>query len=120
MARSLREDFHIEPRWQEAQSPDTKRNAEFSAVMLRAAGIQRIVLVTHAAHMRRAMNEFAAQGLEVIPAPTAFFSDVSEGTEFSDFLPSATAAYAGWYTLHEWLGLLRQWMRGILPFALPE
>jgi len=120
MARSLREDFHIEPRWQEAQSPDTKRNAEFSAVMLRAADIQRIVLVTHAAHMRRAMNEFTAQGLEVIPAPTAFFSDVSEGTEFSDFLPSATAAYAGWYTLHEWLGLLRQWMRGILPFALPE
>lgn len=120
MARSLREDFHIEPRWQEAQSLDTKDNAGFSAAILRAAGIQRIVLVTHAAHMRRAMNEFAAQGLEVIPAPTAFFTGGSEGTEFIDFLPSSTAAYAGWYTLHEWLGLLGQWVRGILPFALPE
>ncbi len=120
MAQSLREDFHIEPRWQEAHSLDTKDNARFSAAILRAAGIHRIVLVTHAAHMRRAMNEFSAQGLEVIPAPTAFFTASSAGAEFSDFLPGATAAYAGWYTLHEWLGLLAQWMRDILPSALPE
>jgi len=117
MAQSLREDFHIESRWQEAHSLDTEDNARFSAVILRAEGIHRIVLVTHAAHMRRAMNEFSVQGLEVIPAPTAFFTAGSEGTEFSDFLPGATAAYAGWYTLHEWLGLLAQWLRGLLPLA---
>lgn len=111
MARSLREDFGVEPRWQEVHSLDTADNARFSAVILRAAGIHRIVLVTHAAHMRRALNEFAAQGLEVIPAPTGFFSASSEGAEFSDFLPGASAAYAGWYTLHEWLGLLAQAVR---------
>ena len=120
MTRSLREDFHIEPRWQEAQSLDTADNARFSAVILRAAGIHRIVLVTHAAHMRRAMNEFSAQGLEVIPAPTGFFYQSSAGSEFSDFLPGATAAYAGWYSLHEWLGLLAQSVRGVLPLAVFE
>lgn len=118
MAQSLREDFNVAPRWQEARSLDTADNARFSAVILRAAGIHRIVLVTHAAHMRRAMNEFSAQGLEVIPAPTGFFYQSSAGSEFSDFLPGATAAYAGWYTLHEWLGLLAQAVRGMKPFAV--
>lgn len=115
MARSLREDFQVTSRWQEAKSLDTADNARFSSEILRAAGIHHIVLVTHAAHMRRAMNEFTAQGLEVIPAPTGFLFQSSAGSEFSDFLPSATAAYAGWYTLHEWLGLfaqaLRQWVQ---------
>lgn len=123
MARSLREDFQITPRWLEARSLDTADNAQFSAVLLHAAGIHRIVLVTHAAHMRRAMNEFSAQGLEVIPAPTGFFYQSSAGSEFSDFLPNATAAYAGWYTLHEWLGLLAQAVRGLQPlkpFAASE
>jgi uncharacterized SAM-binding protein YcdF (DUF218 family) len=111
MARCLREDFNVAPRWQEVRSLDTADNARFSAEILRAAGIHRIVLVTHAAHMRRAKNEFSAQGLEVIPAPTGFFYQSSAGSEFSDYLPAATAAYAGWYTLHEWLGLLAQAVR---------
>ena len=120
MARSLREDFHIEPRWLEGKSLDTVGNAKFSAAMLHVAGIHRIVLVTHAAHMRRAMNEFAAQGFDVIPAPTGFFSGSSAGSVFSDFLPSAAAAYAGWYSLHEWLGLLAQSVRRVLPLAVFE
>lgn len=120
MARSLREDFQITPRWLEAKSLDTEDNARFSAALLKPAGIQRIVLVTHAAHMRRAKNEFVAQGFEVISAPTAFFTNSSAGTEFIDFLPGATAAYAGWYTLHEWLGLLAQSVQGIRLFAVSE
>lgn len=110
MAACLREDFGVVPRWVENHSLDTIDNARFSAAILHAENVRRIVLVTHAAHMRRARGEFEAQGLEVIAAPTAFLSD-SGGEEFFDYLPGATAAYAGWYALHEWVGLLAQRLR---------
>ena len=39
---------------------------------LEAAGVRRILLVTHAMHMKRARDAFEAAGLEVVPAPTAW------------------------------------------------
>ena len=123
MAKSLREDFGVTPQWIEARSLDTQGNAYFSAQMLRpkeARGISRIVLVTHAAHMRRSVNEFTAQGFEVTPAPTAFYAQGKGDTVLGDFFPGANAAYAGWYALHEWLGILSQQLRdwGFDPFKL--
>jgi len=41
-------------------------------VLLNQVGARRILLVTSAAHMRRAEGLFTAQGLEVIPAPTDY------------------------------------------------
>lgn len=130
MAKSLREDFGVTPQWIEARSLDTQGNAYFSAQMLRPGGgardegardvkgaknmrrgIRRIVLVTHAAHMRRSVNEFTAQGFEVTPAPTAFYAQGKGDTVLGDFSPGANAAYAGWYALHEWLGILSQNLR---------
>lgn len=111
MAAALRADFGLGTRWIESSSLTTAENARFAAVMLQAEGIRRIVLVTHAAHMRRALREFQSQGMEVIPAPTDFFSEQTMGDDVRDYLPGATAAYAGWYALHEWLGLLAQTLR---------
>ncbi|MDP2809086.1 MAG: YdcF family protein [Rhodocyclaceae bacterium] len=111
MAEVLKEDFGITPRWREERSLDTAGNARFTATLLKPQKIHRIVLVTHAAHMRRARTEFEKQGFEVFPAPTGFLSDTSEGNEFLDFLPGATAAYSGWYALHEWVGILAQKLR---------
>jgi uncharacterized SAM-binding protein YcdF (DUF218 family) len=143
MAKSLREDFGVTPQWIEARSLDTQGNAYYSAQMLRPGegardegardegardegaknmrrGIRRIVLVTHAAHMRRSVNEFTAQGFEVTPAPTAFYAQGKGDTVLGDFFPGANAAYAGWYALHEWLGILSQQLRdwGFDPFKL--
>ena len=104
----------VQPRWLEGDSLDTAENARFSAALLRPAGIERIVLVTHAAHLRRASGEFAALGFEVIPAPLGYFSQrESEIADFAlfDYLPGPTAAYAGWVASHEWLGLLVQRLR---------
>lgn len=115
MAASLREDFGVVPRWIETDSLDTAGNARFTAQMLKAEGIGRIALVTHAAHMRRASGEFAAQGLEVIPAPTAFLGGAKAGEEFFDYLPGPSAAYESWLVTHEWLGLLVQKLRLALP-----
>jgi len=39
--------------WTESTSRDTRENAELSIALLRAAGVTRIVLVTHAWHMPR-------------------------------------------------------------------
>ncbi|CAL93088.1 conserved hypothetical membrane protein [Azoarcus olearius] len=110
MAAALREDFGIAPRWEEGGSFDTRDNARLSAAMLRADGVTRVVLVTHAAHMRRAEAEFALHGLAVVPAPTAWLGPGPERADDDDevwpSLPSQGTAYAGWYALHEWMGLL--------------
>lgn len=104
----------VEPRWQEGASLDTAGNARLSAGILLPLGIKRIVLVTHAAHMRRALGEFAAQGFDVIPAPMGYLGQRDNEIadfELFDYLPGPTSAYAGWYASHEWLGLLVQRFR---------
>ena len=101
MARALREDFRTEVKWVEDRAATTADNASFSAAMLRRDGVQRILLVTDAMHMARASDAFRRSGLEVVEAPTMFFS---RGTlRWLDFLPSAAAlqrtitqATSGW------------------------
>lgn len=105
------EEYGVSPRWLETESLDTYDNARLSAPMLRAAGVQRIALVSHAAHLPRARREFEVQGFTVYAAPTAYFNQGPNGEEFFDYLPSATTAYAGFYVLHESLGLLAQKLR---------
>jgi uncharacterized SAM-binding protein YcdF (DUF218 family) len=117
MAESLWFDFGIEPRWLEGGSLDTEDNGRNTLDILRGEGIERIVLVTHAAHMRRSMAEFSGHGIEVIPAPTAFLKSI-EGDDpkvaFLDYLPGPTAAYTAWYALHEWVGLLALKLRPLV------
>ncbi|MBK5914657.1 YdcF family protein [Rhodocyclus purpureus] len=73
----------------EEDSRNTRQNARFSAELLRARGIDRILLVTSALHMQRAVRLFAAEGLTVIPAPI----DHEARTRFTavDWLPSTDA-----------------------------
>lgn len=107
MKAALQEDFGVTVRWKEDRSLDTRQNARYSAQILQQQGIGSILLVTHAAHMRRAQIEFESQGIKVIPAPTAW-QGPRAGDEDRGWpaLPSPSAAYAGWYALYEWLGLL--------------
>ena len=111
MAQALEFDFGVTPTWVEDQSLDTAENATYSAKILAEAGIDHIVLVTHAAHMRRAQREFEHVGLKVIPAPTGFLGDPDMGDRFGDYVPGASASYSAWYACHEWLGLLAQRIR---------
>jgi len=53
----------------EAWSQDTHQKATRSAAILKAEGITRIVLVTHAWHMPRAKLVFERAGMTIIPAP---------------------------------------------------
>ena len=55
-ARIAAADFNRPLRWTEGLSRDTSENAQYTVTMLRGAGIERIVLVTHGFHMRRAKS----------------------------------------------------------------
>jgi uncharacterized SAM-binding protein YcdF (DUF218 family) len=72
MADSLREDFGVTVRWQEGESRTTWENAQFTAQVLLPLGVKRVVVVTQAAHMPRAVWSFRKAGFEVVPAPVGF------------------------------------------------
>lgn len=105
MADILENEFKVPVRWREMQSLDTTQNAALSAAILKEAGIRRIVLVTQAFHMPRAVRLFRAAGLEVVPAPTHFKSGGLGPLNVNDFLPRASALHHSFYALHEWLGI---------------
>lgn len=107
MARSLKDDFGIGVRFVEDRSRNTAENAANSVPLLSAAGISRIVLVTHAIHMTRAVHAFEEQGLEVVPAPTVLRGDTAASA--AAWLPTASALARSAAALHEHVGLL--WYR---------
>lgn len=113
MREVLQQDFRITVQWIEEGSRNTFENAQLSASLLKPAGVQRIYLVTHAWHMRRARVAFEHAGFNVISAPTGY------ATRFKltalDFLPDARALYdsglffreatgIGWYYLRIAIG----------------
>ncbi|WP_253273665.1 YdcF family protein [Collimonas arenae] len=104
MANSLREDFSVPVKWLEDVSDNTEQNALFSAEILRRAGVGRILLVTDALHMSRAQILFEKTGLEVVVAPTVFFS--RDRLTLLSFMPSGEGMRRSEYALHEWLGML--------------
>ncbi|MCL4744744.1 MAG: YdcF family protein [Burkholderiaceae bacterium] len=113
MSQALRASFALSARWVEDRSTDTASNAAESARMLRAAGVSRIVLVTQAYHMPRAVLEFRAAGLEVIAAPHGF-SGSSRIESWQDFVPGAGAVATAWLATHELAGLLWHLVRARL------
>jgi len=104
MAHSLREDFHGQARWLEEHSRTTYENAIFSAKLLKRDGIRRVLVVTDAIHMPRAMQAFAATGLEATAAPMLFQSH--RRPMLADYLPGAANLQLSSYALREWIG---QW-----------
>lgn len=107
MARDLQRDFGVPVRWQETRADTTAQNASYSAAMLKADGVERILLVTDSIHMARAMRVFAQTGLQVQAAPTLFFGNARSRP--TDILPRAGNLELASYALREWIGQL--WYR---------
>jgi uncharacterized SAM-binding protein YcdF (DUF218 family) len=103
MAAALREDFGVPVKWIEPRSRDTFENAAYSAALLRADGVKRILLVTDAMHMPRAHAAFERAGLDVVSAPTMFFSHLPLTP--SAWVPSAEGMRRSWYAIYELLGI---------------
>jgi uncharacterized SAM-binding protein YcdF (DUF218 family) len=97
----------------ENQSRDTHDNAVYSAILLQGKGLRRVLLVTSAFHMRRAQALFAAQGLDVVPAPTDFQRVVSNSA-FPGGLPQVSNLARTTHALHElagyWVYRWRGWL----------
>lgn len=102
MASALRDDFGVPVKWVEGRSRDTGENAHFSAAMLRAAGVTKVLLVTDAMHMARARVAFERAGLQVVDAPTMFFGEQAQG--LGAWMPTGEGLRRSWHAAYELLG----------------
>jgi uncharacterized SAM-binding protein YcdF (DUF218 family) len=115
MRQTFIDEFNSPVAWVEEMAMDTHENAVRSTAMLKAEGITRIFLVTHAWHMARAKLAFERAGMAVYPAPTAF---VTSGPNHAsgvlgnirDVLPSAKALQNSYFAFHEIFGLAVYWV----------
>ncbi|MDZ7752550.1 MAG: YdcF family protein [Gammaproteobacteria bacterium] len=67
------------------------------------AGTERILLVTDAMHSRRAVDAFLRAGIEVIPAPTRYYTAPAPYTIYS-WIPQEDSVSQTWYALYELVG----------------
>lgn len=117
MQHVLQTEYGMFPRWIEDASLTTWDNALLSAPLLKQAGARRVVLVSHAWHLRRAVPLFEAQGLAVVPAGTQFARTRVDSVV--DLLPDSAGLRASHFALHEWLGILWYKLRSIFAEGTP-
>jgi len=106
MQHVLETDFGVQTNWLEEKSKTTYENAKFSKKILKENSINKILLVTHAYHMPRAMWCFEDVGLEPIAAPTVFYKRNTSVPELKDYIPNAGALKQSHRALHEYIGKL--------------
>lgn len=87
----------------DVRSRDTEDNARNTAVIARRHGIRRVLLVTSALHMPRAVRLFEATGLEVVAAPVPEPTSRRDG--LGRWLPSFSALWRSGRALKEYLAL---------------
>jgi len=96
----------------EKNSYNTYENALYSARILKEQNISRVLLVTSALHMPRAMAVFSKQGLTPIAAPSAPQIVVPDDPDFSFWLPDERTFFAARSIIKEYVGMLMYWLRG--------
>ena len=102
MHDSLLRNFGMETRWIDDQAYDTFQNARNSARILSAANVHRIILVTHATHMRRSVREFTDTGFDVVPAPMGMLAPRDFGV--LEFFPNPDALVRSHAAIYELIG----------------
>jgi len=85
-------------------SLNTHQNATLSYRLLHQRGINHILLVTSAIHMKRAEIEFKRQGFEVTPAATDY--DIEPMLGFKPYIPNTLALYRNNQVVKELVGQL--------------
>lgn len=109
-ARIAEREFNHPLKWTETISRDTTENAARSLSMLKEAGIEHIVLVTHGFHMRRALLNFerakqrSGAPMEITAAPMGLAAPVR--LTVLHWLPSHAGFTETRIVLHEWIGRL--------------
>lgn len=109
-ARMAISEFGQALRWTETESRDTNENAMRTLPLMRAQGIEHVVLVTHGFHMRRALAAFerASQhaSISMRVTPAAMGLEPPYRMDLRDWLPSRAGFSMVHIAMHEWLGRL--------------
>jgi uncharacterized SAM-binding protein YcdF (DUF218 family) len=108
--------------WLEDQSQNTHENAVFSKKILDQRGIHKILLITSAVHMPRAVGLFRKLGVEVIPLPVDYSVTQAEFTfnqqdwlgKVMGLLPSIGNLSSTTNALKEYFGIFTYRLRGWL------
>jgi uncharacterized SAM-binding protein YcdF (DUF218 family) len=101
----------------ESDSRTTRENAELVAPLLRERGIRRVLLVTSAMHMPRALACFAAVGINAVPASADIHATAVKHRHVFDFLPAVDAVSLAGAALREYEGLIyyraQGWLKAV-------
>ena len=106
-AKIAAEEFGRPLKWVEEDSRDTRENASRTLALLKPAGIDHIVLVTHGYHMARAMRAFseaAGPGIRIEPAPMGLARKLE--TPVLEWMPSSRGFSQMRQVLRELIGKL--------------
>lgn len=95
----------------ESRSANTYENAKRTAELVEERGFERVLLVTSALHMRRAVATFRSAGVPVSPVATDYQVVDGDGT-ILDLAPSAQALGGSTAAIREYVGYLVYWWRG--------
>ena len=90
---------------QEGRSRTTWENAEEVAKILDRQGLSRIVLVTSAVHMPRALLAFTRAGIACVPGPANYMSQTISPAAV-DFIPSFRALQETFFAFQEYCGMV--------------
>ena len=111
MKRVLEQQLGTRVTWLEEQSLDTAGNARHSAALLQPLGRERVLLVTHAYHMPRALATFQHAGLRPIPVPFGYMGTPGGPQQYA-WIPNAGGMRLNWLAFHEGIGELWYRLRG--------
>jgi uncharacterized SAM-binding protein YcdF (DUF218 family) len=107
--------------WLQPYSANTAEDAEYSSRLLKASGITRVILVTSAVHMPRAVGLFTANGMDVTPAPVDYtvtqevWDDLWGGTwqeMLISAMPNASSLSQTTNAMKEYIGMLVNSIKG--------
>ncbi len=99
---------------QESRSLTTHENAVYTARLLNERQLHRVLVVTSALHMPRAMGVFRKQQVEAVAASSPPQIVVPDDPAFSFWQPNAHVLSASRSIVKEYVGMLVYWLRGWL------
>lgn len=102
----LEREFNAEVMLMDNKSRNTLENAREVSNLIKESNFEDVILVTHASHMLRAEYSFNHYDINIIPAPTYFFSTKSNKPYYFDFLPSIKAFHISNIILYEMIGYM--------------
>jgi uncharacterized SAM-binding protein YcdF (DUF218 family) len=105
---------------QETESQSTIENAVLTREKLAQLNIDRILLVTSALHMPRAMAAFSQTGIGTTAAPLAPQINLSDNSQLHPWVPDLHTLLASRAIIKEYAGLLAYWVEDTIDQFRPS